>query len=159
MNVWDVELAKRARRCQANAGEDPWAIALPKLNNESPPPVSTPDVRVVPGTGMKWQVAMKRVEEHVRAHDGVFPSVKRLAEIVGCDRRTIDKAVEKSPYLKARQAESRAKRSVRTVPLSDCAVDEVSQGRDAELARLAAEQKEELEREERQAMAAKKRRS
>ena len=49
------------------------------------------------GEGMSWQRAKEKAEEHIRAHQGAFPSVKRLAESVGCSRATIEKAVEPIP--------------------------------------------------------------
>jgi|GEM_PF-2643126 len=158
MNRWDVELAKRARRCQI-PGEDPWAILLPKIDSEDQSAVTPPTVNAMAQSGMGWLDAKKRAEEHVKAHGGVFPSVNRLAGIVGCSRRTIDKAVENSVYLKARHAESKKKASGRTVPLSDAVIEEVSESRDDQLARLVGEQQAELKREARQAQSAKKRRS
>ena len=35
----------------------------------------------------------RKPEDHVKAHNGVMPSVKFMAEIVGCSRPTIDKAI------------------------------------------------------------------
>lgn len=109
---------------------------------------------------MTWQEAKKRAEYHVRAHDGMFPSVNTLANIVGCSRPTIDKAIEKSTYLKARRAESKARRQGRTVPLTDSAIDEASlnNSEQAELESLIAEQRADMQRDERQAKAARRRR-
>jgi len=104
--------------------------------------------------GMAWQDAMKRAEEHVRAHGGAFPSVKRLAEIVGCSRPTIDKAIQKSAYLKARRAEAKSKQSGRTVAMSEPAIEEASERQCDNLTDLIAEQEAENARDERQAKAA-----
>ena len=111
--------------------------------------------------GITWQDAMKLAEKHVRAHGGAFPSVKRLAEIVGCSRPTMDKAIDKSSFLRAKKAEAQNRKSVRTVALSDPAIEEASEAQyDAnELANLIDEQKIDMAQEERQAQAARKRRS
>ncbi len=109
--------------------------------------------------GMSWQDAKKRAEEHVKAHDGSFPSVKRLAEIVGCSRPTMDKAISNSTYLKARKAEAQNSRPGRHVPLSDAVIEEASERKHNELKKLVDQQNAEKLRDERQALAAKNRRS
>jgi len=103
-----------------------------------------------------WQDAMKRAEDHVRAHGGALPSVKRLADIVGCSRATTRKAIANSPYLKARQAEADAKATPagRTVPLSDALLESTAQTTEAapdQLADLIAEQGADQRRDARQA--------
>lgn len=111
--------------------------------------------------GMVWEVASKRAEQHVREHDGVFPSKRKLAKIVGCSRPTVDKIIKKSTYLKARHAEAERRKSRRTVPLSEPAIDEVSDRLhdDDNLEALIADQEADMRREKRQAQAAKKHRS
>ncbi len=60
------------------------------------------------GEGMTVDEAMRNAEEHVKAHKGVFPGRNKLAEIIGCSRGTLNKAIANSIYLKARQAEHEA---------------------------------------------------
>jgi len=117
------------------------------------------DGKAKPLSGMSWQDALKRAEEHVKAHDGALPSVKRLAEIVGCSRPTMDKAISNSTYLKARKAEK--SQPARTQPLNDISIEQASEQawRDAELAKLVEEQKADQARDDRQEKAAKKRRT
>lgn len=107
--------------------------------------------------GISWQDALERAEKHVKDHDGALPSVKKLAEITGCSRRTMDKAISRSRYLQARKREAEAKRSGRTVPLSDAALEEASQREENELAGLIAEQEADQAREQRQQLAARRR--
>jgi len=70
-----------------------WAKVLktvqPAPNHHQPPGKS-----LIPRGSMRWQEAQIQAEKHVRAHEGAFPSVKRLAEIVGCSRPTMDKAIK-----------------------------------------------------------------
>jgi predicted secreted protein len=112
-----------------------------------------------PGNGMAWQKAVKLAEDHVKAHDGAFPSIKRLAKIVGCSRPTIDKAINNSPYLKARKAEKA--KTLRSVPLTDTSIEQASEQawRDDKLAKLIEEQKADQDRDDRQENAAKKHRT
>ena len=130
----------------------------------------TGDAVPIGNAGMAWQDAMKRAEEHVRAHDGAFPSVKRLAEIVGCSRPTMGKAIEGSRYLKARKAEK--VQSPRMQRLDDRAVEQTGTAQyeqskreehadwhKEDLDRLIAEQAADLARDERQAKASSKGRS
>lgn len=70
----------------------------------TPAPAAKPPV----GEGMTVEEAMRRAEEHVKAHKGVFPGRNKLAEIIGCSRGTLNKAIANSVYLKARQAEHEA---------------------------------------------------
>ncbi len=108
--------------------------------------------------GMSWGEAQEKAESHVRAHDGVVPSVQRLATIVGCSRPTIDKAIERSAYLKARKAERGGPAKPREVPLSDDHIKETPQQTESndQLAGLIKEQNAEAAREERQQRVAKK---
>ncbi len=106
--------------------------------------------------GMSWRDAMPRAEKHVKAHGGAFPSVKKLAEILGCSRPTIDKAISNSRYLKARQAQ--AKKWGHEVPLADVVQDATAQtteGDPSELEALIKAQEVEMSRDERQAIAQK----
>lgn len=126
---------------------------------------SKPDAPQIAQGGMAWQDAMKRAEKHVKAHDGAFPSVKRLAEIVGCSRPTMRKAINNSTYLSAREAEK--SQSARSEPLTDIAIEQGSEqawredapereDQDAELDELIAQQKADQARNDRQEKAAKK---
>ncbi len=138
----------------ATGSEDP---AGPGEQAMKTPPQGATSAKI--NAGMTWQDARKRAEKHVKDHDGAFPRVMQLAKIIGCSRRTIDKAVKNSAYLKARKAEAQSKQSGRTVPLSDNAIEEASQRQHDELADLIAEQKSDMMQEIRQAQTAKKRRS
>lgn len=136
----------------------------PQESDETSPIVATK----VGNAGMSWQDAKKAAEEHVKAHDGAFPSVMRLAEIVGCSRPTIDKAISRSTYLKARKAEK--SKPVRNERMTDISLEQASQQvwredkseqarRDDELERLIAEQEADQALDDRQEKAAKKRRT
>lgn len=111
-------------------------------------------------SGMKWQDARAKAEAHVREHDGVMPSKKRLAKIVGCSRPTIDKVIRESSYLKARYAESRCRSSIREVSLSNSMIggeglQQSTEPQPDELPRLIAEQEADERRDRRRGKAAK----
>lgn len=104
---------------------------------------------------MTWQEAGAKAEQHIKRNGGVFPGRNTLADyIVHCARSTMTKAINKSAYLKARQAEakSNAKGVVKTTSLSAIPPDEIAgPAQDqAELARLVAEQDADRDRETRQ---------
>lgn len=112
--------------------------------------------------GVKWKDAMESAERHVKRNNGVFPGRNTLAhDIVGCARSTMTKAIRRSPYLKARQAEAKAQRSTRAKTLSKTALESVPapERDDDELARLVAEQKADDARDHRQAKARQMKRS
>jgi hypothetical protein len=135
-----------------------WAEGMADHDSSEVKPQHADQAAAIGADGMRWQDARKLAEDHVRAHGGVFPSVKLLAEIVGCSRRTIDKAILKSSYLKARKAEAQSKHSGRTVALTDSAIEEVSERQNNQLEALTAEQNAELVREQRQGIVAKRHR-
>ena len=147
--------ASSAQEGDEEAGE---GLAMPPAEQEAVPQRKGATPTTGAG-GMTWEKARDRAEKHVNAHNGVFSNVKRIAEAVGCSRPTLEKAIKKSSYLKARQAEAKAKRSSRTVPLSDGAIDDESERRHNELNSLVAEQQKDKRREEQQAKNAKKRQS
>jgi len=119
------------------------------------------------GSGMAWQEALPLIESHVKAHDGVFPSIKKMAEIIGCSREPVRKAIAESPYLKARHAETEARRRGAKAPrfaqLPDGSIDRAEQQTEpqpddaAALAELTAEQEADDQRDERQAVARRRR--
>jgi len=116
------------------------------------PTAGTPKI----GTGgVAWRDAMELAEKHVKAHNGAFSSIARIAKAVECSRPTIEKAICNSVYLKARRAEKQRKQPARTVALSEAAIEEVSEKRHDALTELVAEQQAEQAREERQRQAAK----
>lgn len=92
------------------------------------------------GVGISWREAKTAGEKHVKARDGTFPGVRALAKACRCSYPTMKKAVERSPYLKARRAEYEAQRPRKA--------REISGG--GELERLIAEQEAEKDREGRQ---------
>jgi len=121
-------------------------------------------VNVKPTTmdGMTWQEAKAKAELHVKRNGDVFPGRNTLAELIGCAKATMTKAIRNSSYLRARQAEREQGAKAREVPwsvaiaesLSDEAHDDQN-----ELQRLIAEQQAETRRDERQSKAAAKARS
>lgn len=109
------------------------------------------------GSGMSVAEAIALAEQHVKDHHGSFPGRNKLAEIIGCSRDTMSKAIKRSPYLNARKAEHEAnkkgsnrERQV-TGSLDDFAAAGPSENeqasRDAELDRLMKEQRAEQMRE------------
>jgi hypothetical protein len=136
---------------------------------------------------MTWQEAMSLAEAHVKKHGGFFPGRNELARIVGCGSSTMTKAIERSGYLKARRKEAEKAKKAREVGSSEThgeslaevraaqeavdaridagepldayhAGDEDTPGdRDEIIAKLAAEQRAERLREDRQHKVAKKR--
>lgn len=136
---------------------------------------------------MTWQEAMSLAEAHVKKHGGFFPGRNELARIVGCGSSTMTKAIERSAYLKARRKESETARKAREVGSSeehgetraeaqatqeaiDARIDagepldayhagdeDTPVDRDEIIAKLAAEQRAERLREDRQHKVAKKR--
>jgi hypothetical protein len=136
---------------------------------------------------MTWQEAMSLAEAHVKKHGGFFPGRNELARIVGCGWSTMTKAIERSAYLKARRKEAEKAKKAREVGSSEThgetlaearaaqeavdaridagepldayhAGDEDTPGdRDEIIAKLAAEQRAERLREDRQHKVAKKR--
>ena len=136
---------------------------------------------------MTWQEAMSLAEAHVKKHSGFFPGRNELARIVGCGSSTMTKAIERSGYLKARRKEAEKAKKAREVGSSEThgetlaearaaqetvdaridagepldafhAGDEDTPGdRDEIIAKLAAEQRAERLREDRQHKVAKKR--
>lgn len=136
---------------------------------------------------MTWQDAMSLAEAHVKKHGGFFPGRNELARIVGCGSSTMTKAIERSGYLKARRKEAEKAKKAREVGSSEThgetfaearaaqeavdaridagepldayhAGDEDTPGdRDEIIAKLAAEQRAERVREDRQHKVAKKR--
>jgi len=105
-------------------------------------------------------VAMERAERHVKAHGGAMPSVKRLAELVGTSRPTMDRAMTESTYLRARKAEDRTPRRAREVPLSDELIENTAQTTEPteSLEHLIEAQRADQRRDQRQRAAAKSRR-
>ena len=113
--------------------------------------------------GVSWQDAQKKIEEHVKAHGNVMPSDKYLAEtVVRCSRATVKKAIDNSTTLRARRAERDAEtRSFREVPMTDAGLDDAAQTREgnpSDLAALIDEQNADIERDERLAAKALRRR-
>lgn len=136
---------------------------------------------------MTWQEAMSLAEAHVKKHGGFFPGRNELARIVGCGSSTMTKAIERSGYLKARRKEAEKAKKAREVGSSEThgetfaearaaqeavdaridagepldtyhSGDEDTPGdRDEIIAKLAAEQRAERLREDRQHKVAKKR--
>ena len=118
-------------------------------------------------SGMPIEKVIEKAEAHVKAHRGAFPGRNKLAKIVGCSSASITKAVQRSVYLKARQAEcDAAKRGASSErqssqPLEELAYDRdwkaAEADRDATLDKLIAEQKAEQRREEAQRKRAQRR--
>ncbi|MBX3402394.1 MAG: hypothetical protein KF699_03180 [Phycisphaeraceae bacterium] len=136
---------------------------------------------------MTWQEAMSLAEAHVTKHGGFFPGRNELARIVGCSPATMTKAIENSTKLKARRKEAEKAKKAREVGSSEThgetraearaaqeavdaridagepldayhSGDEDTPGdRDEMIAKLAAEQRAERLREDRQHKVAKKR--
>lgn len=113
--------------------------------------------------GMPRQEAKKKAEKHVKANGGIFPGRNALAKLVGCSRGTMTKAIGKSKYLMARQAEADAlkKPGGREVSLSDGISAGLEQDRESDptqeiLEDLVAEQEADSRREDRQHQARKR---
>jgi hypothetical protein len=147
--AWFKTIGKALRTLRALAG------GAPNGSNNGGTPAKNPR-----GNGMLWKQAQAKAEGHVKAHNGAFPSVKRIAEAVGCSRPTMDKAIANSSYLKARKAEAEAARTPRReVSMPDAMADATAQQREREpLDELIDQQASDMARDERQAQAARHRR-
>lgn len=136
---------------------------------------------------MTWQEAMSLAEAHVKKHGGFFPGRNELARIIGCGSSTMTKAIERSAYLKARRKEAEKAKKAREVGSSETHAETLAEARAAQeavdaridagepldayhagdedtpgdrdeiIAKLAAEQRAERLREDRQHKVAKKR--
>jgi len=93
-------------------------------------------------TKPKWKNIRDRCEKHVRKHG--WPGINALARQMQCSPSTVRKAVQKSTYLAAREAEARATaggRAAREVPVTDAVADSAKQTREQDpLEQLIAEQ-------------------
>lgn len=127
------------------------------LNNSSSDDKAVPPV----AKGVSWGSAMKRAEDRVRSHGGVFPGRNALADIVGCSRATMSKVIKRSRYLTARQAEAKDRRNIKPresaiedldgLPGQGCAEAAGNCEAEAELDRLTREQAQDEARDKRRA--------
>ena len=108
--------------------------------------------------GMSFHVARERIEKLVMDRGGELPNDTHLAQEIGCSRPTVRKAIRNSRYLRAREAERNRNRKPREKNLTEKNPEQASRSRDAVLKGLIAEQAKDMEREDRQAKAAKRRR-
>ena len=82
----------------------------------------------------------------------------RLSKIISCSRPTIEKAIKRSSYLKARKAEGDRRGAVREVPLTNAVLEQTPQQTEVgdQLGDLIKEQEADDVRDERQHLAAKR---
>ena len=88
-----------------------------------------------------WQEVKRTAEKHCREHG--FPGVRNLARICGCAPSTMDKAIGRSSYLRARRSEYKwANKKLRKIRLTDVHLDRLPQTTEENsLEQLIAEQK------------------
>ncbi len=136
------------------AVETPSAV----IQTSAPAPDAPTGAPEPTNSGMGWQEAMEKTEAHVKAHHGVIPSVMRLSKIISCSRPTIEKAIKRSSYLKARKAEGDRRGAVREVPLTNAVLEQTPQQTEVgdQLGDLIKEQEADDVRDERQHLAAKR---
>jgi hypothetical protein len=93
-------------------------------------------------SGMSWEHAKRKAEEQVKRTGWPDISLTQWADLIGCSRATLKKAIDNSTPLTARKAEAEGR------PVPD----------GVQLALTIAEQEHDRQREERQAIAARRRR-
>ncbi len=92
----------------------------------------------------KWQEVQRLAEKHCRKHG--FPGVRNLAKICDCAPSTMDKAIGRSSYLRARRSEyKRANKRLRKTTFTDVHRDRLPQTTEKDpLEQLIAEQKRDM---------------
>jgi len=92
----------------------------------------------------KWQEVQRTAEKHCRKHG--FPGVRNLARICGCAFSTMDKAIRRSSYLRARRSEYKwDNKKPRKTRLTDVHLDRLPQTTEENpLEQLIAEQKRDM---------------
>lgn len=93
-----------------------------QLQNDGPPGKLCRDAnrRILAGA----QSLRAQAEKYVRHSDGLFPGVRALARALRCPKSSLFKAIDASPYLRARKAEYMQNRKRPHVePLNDVALD------------------------------------
>lgn len=100
----------------------------------------------------------KKAEQYIKRQGDRFPGVNALAKILECAPSSLSNAICESSYLKARRAEHKAerRRSSRTISMNEVKLDSIPQQTERDpgevaLENLIAEQKEEIQSDERQA--------
>ena|GEM_PF-4073007 len=81
------------------------------------------------GEGKSWKEVQKELERYVKTYR--WSSRRALAKTLGCSTGTVGKAVKASAYLKAREAEHKARaRKGREVQMTDAVYDRTRRGND-----------------------------